>query len=194
MIKNYQEIPLSKLKECTWNYKTDDEELAEKLANNIERNGQIENIIVREISKGKYEVVNGNHRYKALKKLKVKTAVCYNLGKIDEALAKRIAIETNETKFGVDSYLLANLIEELKEEYTFDDIKTTLPYDDLQYDALADLANFDIDNLQEEDEPPDQVSASSGNKLMVFFREGEEDRKDELILYLDEQGLKYKDY
>ena len=47
----WQEIELSKLVGAPWNYKKDFEYLEEKLINNIKKNGIIENIIVREISR-----------------------------------------------------------------------------------------------------------------------------------------------
>jgi ParB-like chromosome segregation protein Spo0J len=63
---SFVDIPLDLLVPADWNYKTDDEYRQEKLKNNIKRNGQVENIIVRLLSTGFYEIVNGNHRYQAL--------------------------------------------------------------------------------------------------------------------------------
>ena len=61
------EIPTDKLVKADWNYKTEDQEKQEKLKENIKRNGQIENIIIRELETGFFEVVNGNHRLSVLK-------------------------------------------------------------------------------------------------------------------------------
>ena len=66
----FELMEVSKLIKADWNYKTDDEKKLKDLQENFKRNGQVENIIVRELSKGKYEVVNGNHRLDALKNLK----------------------------------------------------------------------------------------------------------------------------
>lgn len=62
-MKQYKviEIPVNKLKKADWNYKKDDEILLNKLINNIKKNGQIENLIVRELPDGYFEVINGNH-------------------------------------------------------------------------------------------------------------------------------------
>lgn len=46
-LENYIELPINKLLKADWNYKVDNEALLEKLKNNLKRNGQIENIIVR---------------------------------------------------------------------------------------------------------------------------------------------------
>ena len=55
-------LPIDALRKAPWNYKTDDPKLAEKLRANMERNGQLENIVVRQMDDESYEVVNGNHR------------------------------------------------------------------------------------------------------------------------------------
>jgi len=81
MIKNYIEIPIDQLIKADWNYKKEHETTKEKLKENIKRNGQIENIIVRRLDSGFYEVVNGNHRFDAIKDLEIETAICYDLGK-----------------------------------------------------------------------------------------------------------------
>jgi ParB-like chromosome segregation protein Spo0J len=55
MNTGFCELNISQLVKADWNYKVDNEALAEKLANNIKRNGQIENIIVRELDKEEYK-------------------------------------------------------------------------------------------------------------------------------------------
>lgn len=74
----YISIPLDKLIKAEWNYKKEDKEQEKKLKANIEKNGFIENLVVREIENG-YEVVNGNHRLDVLKRLNINQVMCYNL-------------------------------------------------------------------------------------------------------------------
>lgn len=141
--KNFKSLPLEKLIFADWNYKTNDEKLQKKLVANIKKTGQIENIIVRPIKGGKYEVINGNHRLLAFQELEYEEVFCYDLGKISDAHAKRIAIETNETKFKSDSIKLAQLMEELKLE--FDDIALTSPFSDEELDNMSKTLSFDWD-------------------------------------------------
>jgi ParB-like chromosome segregation protein Spo0J len=77
----YQKIKISSLELAPWNYKEDDAKLQAKLVKNIQSNGQVENIVVREIGEGKYEVVNGNHRLKAFREIGLSTVMAYNLGR-----------------------------------------------------------------------------------------------------------------
>ncbi|GAB1371190.1 hypothetical protein MASR1M45_12520 [Candidatus Kapaibacterium sp.] len=62
---NYKIFPREILIKASWNYKEEDEFTTNKLVNNMKKNGQIENIHVRKLQTGYYEVVNGNHRLDA---------------------------------------------------------------------------------------------------------------------------------
>ena len=130
-------ISLDKLRLADWNYKEEDAELAQKLLENIKRVGQIENLIVRELDSGTYEIVNGNHRYIALQQLGSPNALCYDLGSISLDAAQRIAIETNESKFKADSVKLAGIFKELSKEFSLEDLIATMPYNQQQIDGLS---------------------------------------------------------
>lgn len=150
MKTGYTNIKLDKLVKADWNYKTEDKDKQEKLKENIKRNGQIENIIIRELETGYYEVVNGNHRLSVLRELKLDKAYCYNLGKISQAQAIRIAIETNETKFDTDSITLAERVKELTEEFDIKDLINTLPYTETEIENFSKLTDFDWDDYEQE--------------------------------------------
>lgn len=138
--KNFKVLPLDSLVLADWNYKKfDDPEMHKKLVANIKKNGQIENIIVRDVGEGKLEVVNGNHRFLAMREAGLKEAICYNLGKISLAKAKRIAVETNETKFKADEDRLAALVNDIiLEEEDFND---TNPLTDEEMKALTEITS-----------------------------------------------------
>lgn len=156
LIQNYIEIPLGNLRKAVWNYKVDEPAKLKKLVNNIRRNGQIENVIVRQIGEGVYnivdgvetgtgvyEIVNGNHRYDAFEVLEKPTAVAYNLGAgISDAVAARIAVETNETRFGTDDFRLAKVIQTILGEYEIDDLTESVPYTADEIQAFQDLVDF----------------------------------------------------
>lgn len=147
------DVPIDKLVKAEWNYKEDDEFTAEKLFNNIKRNGQVVNVIIRELEHGKFEICNGNHRYEPLLKLGYKTVHCYNLGKdVSLAAAQRIAIETNETSFPNDPMKLSYTIKAIVEEFDLSDVELTLPYDSSTTTEFLKLADFDWKSYgQEED-------------------------------------------
>ena len=133
----YKLMPISKLVKADWNYKEEEEKQSEKLLNNFKRNGQLENILVRLLDTGYYEVVNGNHRLDVMNNLGYDNVVVMDLGEITQQEAIRKAIETNETKFKSDTLKLAELLGELTEEFGADEIVNSLPYNE---DELKNFA------------------------------------------------------
>lgn len=132
---NYKIIPVALLVRAPWNYKEEHEQKSKALSANMERNGQIENLHVREIDGGLYEVVNGNHRLDDMAAKGKEFAFCYDHGQISEAEAKRIAVETNETRFPTDYGLLSGIIQELSAEYDMEELSLSLPYSDAELAA-----------------------------------------------------------
>jgi hypothetical protein len=142
-LENFVEIRTHLLEKAPWNYKTDDEDKKNKLKGNLRQNGVLENIVVREMPNGKYEVVNGNHRLDAIRELSIEVVPAYNLGVVSEKKAKRIAIELNETHFDPDSLKLAGVIKELVDEYSIDDLEETMPYNKQEIEDYQKLLDFD---------------------------------------------------
>ena len=145
--KGWLDIVISKLVKANWNYKENNEKLTDKLISNFKRNGQIENLLIRELDTGFFEVINGNHRLDVMNELQFKEAHVFNFGKIGLAEAQRIAIETNETKFESDSIKLAELITTLTKEFPVEDLVNTMPYSKDDIDNMKDLVNFNFNEF-----------------------------------------------
>jgi len=149
MAKGWIEIDVESLTPSPENYKDGGDEpekeklLMDALEENIKRNGVIENILVRELDTGFFEVVNGNHRYKVVKKLGIEKIMCFNLGKITLLEAKRVAIETNETRFQANRVKLAEEINALMEDYDVSDLLSTMPYTENELDDFKKMIDFD---------------------------------------------------
>jgi len=143
----YKLIPMEELVKAEWNYKQEDEEMATALVENFKRNGQVENLIVRQLDTGYYEVVNGNHRYDALKVLGAKKVVVYDKGKISLTEAQRLAVETNESKFVADQVELAKLLKEMTDTFDEDELLATLPYSKQELDNMVSMTEFDFNKL-----------------------------------------------
>lgn len=163
--KDFAIIPIEMLVEADWNYKKDDEDKAGKLKANLQRNGQIENLIVRRLDTGAYEVVNGNHRLKVMIDLGFQKAICYDLGVISANEAKRKAIETNETKFSTDNLKLAEIFQDLIGEFSIDDLSSTMPFSSDDIDDFSSLLNFDWDQYAKgEDDDDEEKDGTDGQK------------------------------
>jgi len=141
--KRFKEIEIGKLTKADWNYKEEDALTERKLIENLRKNGQVENIIVREMKNDKFEVVNGNHRLKAYKTLGYKKVICYNLGKITLLAAKQIAVETNETRFAPDRIKLAESITDLAKEFGTQELSATMPFSEGEINNLQNILTYD---------------------------------------------------
>jgi len=170
--KRYQLIPIDKLSEADWNYKeTDTEEAAvliPKLKANIGKNGQVENIIVREKGKG-FEVVNGNHRLVAMREIGRKKVICYNCGKLSKNQAVKLAIETNESKFKADTIKLAKLIKELSQEFPLAELYETMPYSEQEIDNMIKLTDFDWNQFNRPEDTGEQTGTTKEGFTKLFF-------------------------
>lgn len=142
-IKKFKTLKIDQLVKADWNYKENNDELKEKLKENIKRNGQVENIIVRLLDTGFYEVVNGNHRYEAMKELEFENIIVCDISPCSLNQAKRLAIETNETKFNTDNIKLAEIFKEISSEFSIEDLEKTNPYTSEQISDFSKLLNFD---------------------------------------------------
>jgi hypothetical protein len=140
--RRYRLLPLAQIVKADWNYKKEDTELTKKLVANIKRNGQVENVLVRQLKDGRFEMVNGNHRHDAFTLLKQQRVLVCDLGKISKAAAMRIALETNETKYETDFVQLSKLMKELGSEFTDDDLLGTMPFDLRELQDIRNITEF----------------------------------------------------
>ena len=163
------EVPIESLSIAPWNYKEDDSVTQETLTNNIKKNGQLENIIVRTIGKDKYEVVNGNHRVGSFKDLGFKKVIVCNVGKISQEEAELIAIETNETKFKANNIRLAESFGRITKQFEMAALKTTVPFNEEKISDLLKLLNFDWTHYDKK--PTPEVKTDKEQKLteMKFY-------------------------
>lgn len=178
----YELMEVSKLVKADWNYKEDDEKKLNDLVNNIKRNGQVENLIVRKVGE-KFEIVNGNHRYDALKELKIKKAIVCNKGEISKPEAMRLAVETNETRFPNDNVKLAGIVSSMVEEFEIEDLSGTLPFTAKEIENFQSLLDFDWEQYENE---TGIVSDDFNKKIVITVNQDMLDRWNELKKKLNE--------
>lgn len=143
--RGWCDIPVDRILPAPWNYKGEDEQKSTQLRGNLARNGQVESVIVRvhPDRKGYFEMVNGNHRLPEFKATGIKVVHAFNLGKVSQAAAARIAIETNDTRFQNDPVKLAGLLADLHKTFDAADLHATLPFSPAELDNYAGLIDFD---------------------------------------------------
>lgn len=176
--KQFKMIPLKQLWKAQWNYKEDNAQQLSRLVKNMERNNQVENIQVREVESedGKtfFEVVNGNHRLDAMTTLGFKSAMCYNHGIISDSEAKRIAIETNETRFQNDGTKMSELIAEISKDFSMDDLSETLPFTPEEIEGHIQLLEYSFDDINTDGEEGEFNPNAPDNLKTILVKVPEE--------------------
>lgn len=156
-------LPIGKVMPNPWNpNKQTDRQYAAEMES-ICDNGFVMPIIVRKHpdKKGFYEIVDGEHRWKALQQIaaegkKGKANVPTLIDNkeipaivlaIDEAKAKRLTVIMNETRGRADLTSLGTLLAELAPELG-EDLIIGLPYTPEQLNEILDIAKFDWTELE----------------------------------------------
>ncbi len=120
------EIEVGKLQPNPWNPNRMSEEMYHKLKAYIKREGLVEPIVVRPKGEG-YEILGGFHRWKIAKEMGYESVPCAVV-ELDDRRAKILSINLNEMKGQSVSALLSELVHDLSQELTLEDLESQLPY------------------------------------------------------------------
>lgn len=105
----------------------------------IERYGMIDPIVVRSKGRGRYEIIDGEHRHRACVDLG-HTTVPLIVVKANDSEAKKLTILLNDIKGRHDPDMLGSLLAELKVELDADEFMLALPYDESELSDLLERA------------------------------------------------------
>jgi ParB family transcriptional regulator, chromosome partitioning protein len=156
IIENNQVVEITKLVPNKYNPKLDYNSTPElqsefeRIKKSIVAHGQIDPIIVREVENS-FEIINGFHRFNAMKDLGYEKVEIKNLGKIslNEAISKTLSLE--KTGLKMDTILEAKLIKEFRDaEGELD----KLPYSDEEMKELIGMLEFDFDKFENQSNEP----------------------------------------
>lgn len=156
-------LPITKVTPNPWNPNKQTERQYAAEMESICDNGFVMPIIVRKHpeKKGSYQIVDGEHRWKALQQIAVekkqgkgnvpdlleKKEIPAIILEIDEAKAKRLTVIMNETRGRADLTSLGTLLAELAPEFG-EELIIGLPYTPEQLNEILDIAKFDWSELE----------------------------------------------
>ena len=142
------DIPLMKLREVPWNPNVMDDHMLARLRKSITRFGLIENLVVRAIGRGQYEVLSGNQRLHVLKESGVASAPCVVVD-LDDAHARLLVQALNRIQGEDDLGLKAELVRQVLESLPEQEVLDLLPETVETLQTLANLGTADLaENLQ----------------------------------------------
>ena len=160
------DINSNDLIKAEWNYKTDGtEDQITKLMNSINEDSSVGVLAVREID-DKFEVIDGNHRFEAIQRLKWKKIPCENFGSISKAKAITIARRRNHKWFEDDILAYAEIFkEEVLAEYSIDELEKFMPDTKDEMEKLSKILDFQWDELENVKEEFDEEFKTLNLKL-----------------------------
>ena len=150
---------IENLVKAEWNYKTDgtDEQIT-KLMKSIQYDNSAGILAVRKLN-DKYEVIDGNHRLEALRRLGWMQIQVENFGDIPKSKAIVISRRRNHVWFDDDLKAFSDLIKnDVLPDIDTDTLKEILPDTPDEIDNLINFGNFDW-------EEPEQKEAKESDGL-----------------------------
>jgi hypothetical protein len=147
----HKEVAISHIHENAWNPNEMNEAMFRKLKNGIVAFGFVDPILVRKRKKGGYEIIDGEHRLKAMKELGRKTiAVKCIRESVSDADAQALTLTCNKVQGQHNAIAEAKILAALHKQEAgfFDETMGVLPYSKVETDVLISfIKEYDIDQF-----------------------------------------------
>lgn len=137
-------VTIDTLKPNPWNTNIVSPENEAKIDASIKRLGIFKPVIVRRLPTGELEILGGQHRWEAAKRLGYTHVPVFNVGVVDDARAKEIGLVDNARYGEDDTRALAGLLKELG---TAEELTSFLPYLEVDLTSIFATQSIDIDSL-----------------------------------------------
>lgn len=151
-------VKTGKLRPNPWNTNSVGAANFEKLKNSIDKLGFFKPIIARELDDGVYEILGGEHRWRAAIEHGISEVPVLSVGKISDVIAKQMSLVDNERYGEDDQMALQHLIEEIQADLDYK-LSEIAPYDDELAATLAKETAYDLEALEalsvSDDEEPE---------------------------------------
>ena len=135
-----------------YNHNEMSEDMMEKEAEAFKRFGVIRSVLTRETAKDTYSIIDGEHRWKILKKAGATKIQIRDLGPISETEAKTLTIALDEIRGTPDFIKSAELFASIK-SYKLEEIATFLPYKESELEVMIDAVDFDFSEYGNPEDP-----------------------------------------
>ena len=135
-----EEIEIELIFPNKWNPNSQSKEIFDKLKEVITKVGFVDSVLVRRIKGGVYEILDGEHRWRAATELGFKTVQCDVMdGEVDDSLARTLTLVMNNTRGEDDVIKRAQVLKEISEGQL-----GLLPFNREQIDEELKLLSFDF--------------------------------------------------
>lgn len=147
-------VPVDQIRPNPWNPNEMDKAMFEKELASIRKFGFVDPLTVRwrgltSAGADIYEIIDGEHRWKAAQDLGYTELPCWTLGQLDDDDAKELTIVLNETRGKSDKERLSVLLKGLVERRGETAIRDIMPFDRDRFNELLGKMSIDWNKLEE---------------------------------------------
>lgn len=154
-------LPLDWLVPNAWNPNKMTESMFEKELNSIKEFGFVDPITVRQLSAELYEIIDGEHRWRAAGRLGMTAVPCTIVRGLCDQQVKKLTPILNGLRGEPDPAKLSDLLRDLLASETTESLLRTMPFEVGQFNDLAGIAPFDWDAFEEQMNQPTGRSKES---------------------------------
>lgn len=158
-------VPIDHVTPNPWNPNVQSDIIFRKEVESIKELGMLGSILVRD-SAGQYEILDGEHRWKACKELGYTEIAVETLGEIPDEEAKLLTILLNNLRGKDDILKRAAILDQLSQGQL-----QLLPFTEQEIEHTKSLLNFDFSQYDKEEEIPDKPKIKT---LMFALDEDQE--------------------
>lgn len=175
MEPSYLKVGINQLRPNTWNPNAQTDFIFDKELNSIATFGFIDPITVRQTDDPNvFEIVDGEHRWKAAKHLGLTEVPITNLGNVPNHLVQQLTVILNETKGTFDDKKMGELLTELMNTpgLSIDDLRKNLPFTELEFDTLVNKVDIDWDQIDPNLSAPGEIKPDDFEEIKLMVPEG----------------------
>ncbi|ELC0839963.1 ParB N-terminal domain-containing protein [Klebsiella pneumoniae] len=162
------QVEVARLRPNPWNTNSVGAQNFEKLKGSIEKLGFFKPILARELDDAQFEILGGEHRWRAAMEQGISTVPVISVGKISDLVAKQMSLVDNERYGEDDQVALQRLIEEIQSELDYQ-LSEIAPYDDELAATLARESAIDLEMLEAlsrgDEEPVEKDSREKAERV-----------------------------
>ena len=137
------DLPLDSLRNAAWNPNEQDPAMMARLRESIALHGVVQNLVVRPLGDGFYEVLSGNQRIQVLREIGAEKVPCVVV-QLDDARSMLLAQALNHIHGDDDIGLRAELLRKVLDELPQQDVLSLLPETAESLAALASLGQEEM--------------------------------------------------
>lgn len=142
------DVAVDKIRPNAWNPNFQDEATFRRELASISRFGFVDPIVVRKDG-AMYEIIDGEHRWKAAVELGFTELPVYDVSPISEHEAKQLTVVLNELRGQPQQKKLGELLRDLLSSSTLDELVEVMPYSKDDFGKIAQLPGYDWEGFKE---------------------------------------------